>query len=151
MITGVNMQHIPYKGGGPALMALIGGEAQLYFAIPITAIPHVKSGRLKALAIGSPARMRTLPQVPTFAEAGLPAFDIRIWFGLLAPPATPRPVTDRLTSDVARHLIAPDFSGRLSAEAMAVLSLNADAFAALLRADSAKYARVIKSANIRPD
>lgn len=151
MITGVSLQHVPYKGGGPALTALIGGEVQLYFAIPLTAIAHVKSGRLRALAIGSPARMQMLAQVPTFAEAGVPAFDIRIWFGMLAPPATPRHMADRLAADVARHSAAPDFSGRLSAEAMSVLALNANGFAALLRADSAKYAQVIKRANIRAD
>ena len=145
------MQHIPYKGGGPALTGLMGGEVQLYFAIPIATIPHVKSGRLKAIAIGSETRMQNLPQVPTFAESGLSAFDIRIWYGLLAPPATPRPVVDRLSAEIARHLATPDFIKRLSAEAMTTLTLSPVQFSTLMRADSAKYARVIKSANISVD
>jgi tripartite-type tricarboxylate transporter receptor subunit TctC len=151
MIAGVSMQHIPYKGGGPALTALIGGEVQLYFAIPIATLPHVKSGRLKAIAIGSDARLPSLPQVPTFAESGLPAFDIRIWYGVIAPPATPRPVVNKLSAEIARHLDTPDFRHRLSAEAMTTLILSPPQFAALMQTDSGKYARVIKSANIRVD
>lgn len=151
MIVGVSMQHIPYKGGGPALTALIGGEVQLYFAIPISTIPHVKNGRLKAIAIGSETRLQALPQVPTFAESGLPAFDIRIWYGMLAPPATPKPVAEKVAADIARHLDTPAFKKRLSDEAMTSLILRPEPFAALMRADSAKYERVIKAANIRAD
>jgi tripartite-type tricarboxylate transporter receptor subunit TctC len=151
MIAGVSMQHIPYKGGGPALTALIGGEVQLYFAIPIATLAHVKSGRLKAVAIGSHSRLPSLPQVPTFAESGLPAFDIRIWYGVIAPPATPRPVVNKLSAEIARHLDTPDFRHRLSAEAMTTLILSPPQFAALMQTDSGKYARVIKSANIRVD
>ena len=142
------MQHVPYKGGGPALTALISGEVQLYFAIPITTIPHVKTGRLKALAIGSDTRMANLPQIPTFAESGLPAFDIRIWYGVLAPPATPTQMVDRIASDLMRQLDTAEFRKRLSSDAMAPLMLNPTQFATLMRTDSAKYAKVIKSAKI---
>lgn len=151
MITGVGMQHVPYKGGGPALTALISGEVQLYFAIPITAIPHVKNGRLKALAVGSPVRMQALPQVPTFAEAGVPAFDIRIWYGLLAPPATPHPRVDALSAAVARQVAAPAFADKLAEQAMTTLKLPPGMFAARMRTDAATYAQVIKRANIRAD
>ena len=151
MITGVALQHIPYKGGGPALTALIGGEVQLYFAIPIATISHVKNGRLKAIAIGSESRLTSLPQVPTFAESGVAAFDSRIWYGVIAPPATPVRIVDKLSTDIARHLDTPDFRNRFTAEAMTTLSLRPDQLAALMRADSAKYSRVIKSANIRAD
>jgi len=151
MLAGVRMQHVPYKGGGPALTALIGGEVQLYFAIPIATIPHVKSGRLKAIAIGSAIRLQSLPDVPTFAESGLSAFDIKIWYGLLAPRATPRAIVNKLSSEVARHLASREFDRRLSDRAMAPLALNPDQFSALMKTDSAKYARVIKSANITAD
>lgn len=151
MLAGVSMQHIPYKGGGPTLTALIGGEVQLYFAIPISTIAHVKNGRLKAIAIGSEARLQALPQTPTFAESGVPAFDIRIWYGMLAPPATPNAVADRISADIARHLDTPSFKKRLSDDAMTPLTMRPEQFAALVRADSTKYARVIKAANIRVD
>ena len=151
MLAGVSMQHIPYKGGGPALTALIGGEVQLYFAIPISTIAHVKNGRLKAIAIGAEARLQALPQTPTFAESGVPAFDSRIWYGMLAPPATPKAVADRISADIARHLDTPSFKKRLSDDAMTPLTTRPEQFAALMRADSAKYARVIKAANIRVD
>jgi tripartite-type tricarboxylate transporter receptor subunit TctC len=148
MIAGINMQHVPYKGGGPALTALIGGEVQLYFAIPITTLPHIKSGRLKAIAIGSDARMPGLAQVPTFAESGMPDFDIRIWYGLLAPPAMPARLVERIAVDVARHLDDSDFRKRLSADAMTTLILNPAQFSTVMRADSTKYAKVIKGAKI---
>ena len=151
MLAGVSMQHIPYKGGGPALTALIGGEVQLYFAIPISTIAHVKNGRLKAIAIGAEARLQALPQTPTFAESGVSAFDSRIWYGMLAPPATPKAVADRISADIARHLDTPSFKKRLSDDAMTPLTTRPEQFAALMRADSAKYARVIKAANIRVD
>ena len=151
MAAGVNMQHVPYKGGGPALTAVMSGEVQLYFAIPIATIAHVKSGRLRAIAIGSDARLPGLPDVPTFAESGLSAFDIRIWYGVIAPPATPRELIEKLSADIARHLETPDFRKRLSADAMSSLRLNPTQFSRLMNVDSAKYARVIKSANIRID
>jgi tripartite-type tricarboxylate transporter receptor subunit TctC len=151
MVAGISMQHIPYKGGGRALTALIGGEVHLYFAIPIATIPHVRSGRLKAIAIASETRIEALPHVPTFAESGLSAFDIKIWYGMLAPPATPRPIVDRLAVDVARHLASPDIRKRLSDQAMAPLTLDPDQFLGLMHADSAKYLRVIKGASITVD
>ena len=112
---------------------------------------HVKSGRLRAIAIGSDARLPGLPDVPTFAESGLSAFDIRIWYGVIAPPATPRELIEKLSADIARHLETPDFRKRLSADAMSSLRLNPTQFSRLMNVDSAKYARVIKSANIRID
>jgi tripartite-type tricarboxylate transporter receptor subunit TctC len=151
LIAGVKMQHIPYKGGGPALTAVMGGEVQLYFAIPIATLPHVKSGRLKAIAIGSQNRLPSLPDVPTFAESGLAAFDIRIWYGVIAPPATPQRLTEKLSSDIGRYLDTAEFRKRLSADAMSMLLLDPARFTALMSADSAQYARVIKNANIRAD
>jgi tripartite-type tricarboxylate transporter receptor subunit TctC len=148
MVAGVSMQHVPYKGGGPALTATISGEAQLYFAIPIATIGHVKSGRLRPIAIGAEARLPSLPQVPTFTEGGLSAFDIRIWYGVLAPAGTPRPVLDTIVGEVERHLAAPEIRKRFADEAMTPLTLGPDQFGALMRTDSAKYAKVIKSGNI---
>ena len=151
MVAGVSMQHVPYKGGGPALTATISGEAQLYFAIPIATLAHVKSGRLKPIAIGGDARLPILPQAPTFAEAGLAGFDLRIWYGLLAPAGTPRSVLNAIAGEVERHLASPEIRKRFADEAMAPLALGPDRFGALMRSDSAKYANVIKSGNITAD
>ena len=150
-IAGVNMQHVPYKGGGPALTSVMSGETQLYFAIPIATLAHVKSGRLKAIAVGSPNRLPALAEIPTFAESGLAAFNMRIWYGVIAPPALPRQLADNIAEDVSRHLGTPDFRKRFAADAMSGLTLNGAAFAALMDQDSAQYARVIRNANIGLD
>jgi tripartite-type tricarboxylate transporter receptor subunit TctC len=151
MVAGVSMQHVPYKGGGPAMAGLMGGQTQLYFAIPISTIPHVKSGRLKAIAVGASERMASLPQVPTFAEGGLADFDIRIWYGVLAPPALPRPVLERVSGEIAKLQAAADFREKLANEGMDALRLGSEPFTALMRRDSDKYARVIKANNITAD
>ena len=143
--------HVPYKGGGPALTSVMAGETQLYFAIPIATLAHVKSGRLKALAIGSRERLPALADTPTFVESGLAGFDMRIWYGVIAPPALPATLTEKLAADISRHLDTAEFRKRFASDAMSGLSLNPARFAALMQVDSAQYARVIKSANIRLD
>ncbi len=151
LISGVSMQHVPYKGGGPALTAVMSGETQLYFAIPIATLPHVKSGRLKAIAIGSANRLPVLSDVPTFVESGLAGFDIRIWYGVIAPRAIPQRLAEKIAADVARHLDTPDFRKRFANDAMSPLILNPAQFSTLMRTDTGQYARVIKSANIRAE
>jgi tripartite-type tricarboxylate transporter receptor subunit TctC len=151
MMTGVKTHHVPYKGGGPALTDLVRGEVQMHFAVIISALPHLQSRRLKPIAIGGETRFATLPQVPTFTEAGLPGFDLRPWQGMLAPAATPRPVVDRLSKEIARIVAAPDFREKLVALGMEPLVATPEQFAALLAADMTKVAKVIKGANIRLD
>ena len=113
MMTGVKTHHVPYKGGGPALTDLVRGEVQMHFAVIVSALPHIRSGRLKPLAIGGESRFATLPQVPTFTEAGLPGFDLRPWQGMLAPAATPRPIVDRLSGEIGRIVALPDIREKL--------------------------------------
>ena len=149
MMTGVATHHVPYKGGGPALTDVIRGEVQMHFSVLISAIPHIQSGRLKALAIGGEQRFVTLPQVPTFAEAGLPGFDLRPWQGMLAPAATPRPIVDRLSAEVGKIVSTPEVRQRLLSLGMEPLVSTPEQFAALLQADMAKASKVIEVANIR--
>lgn len=149
--AGVKMQHIPYKGGGPAMIDLVGGQVQLTFAVPINAIAHVRGGRLKPIAITGSTRLAALPQVPTFTESGMPGFDVKTWFAAFAPAATPRPIVDRLSAEIVRLLTLPDVQEKLAAQGMEPFPTTSDQFAAILRADYAKYGEIIRSANIKID
>lgn len=151
LMAGVRMQHIPYKGGGPALIDLIGGQVQLAFQIPISAIGHIKGARLRAIAISGETRLAALPQVPTFTEGGLPGFQVTTWYGILAPAGVRKPVVDKLSGEVARYLAQPEFQERLVGQGMQALTGNAQQFAAMMKTDTAKYAKVIKAANIKAD
>ncbi len=149
MMTGIKMQHIPYKGGGPALTDLVGGQVQVAFQIPISSIPYVKSGRLKAIAISGNTRLAALPDVPTFTEGGVPHFDVTSWYGILAPAGTPKPIIEKISAEVAKYLRTPEFKERLNNLGMEPLIGDADKFGALMRADRDKYGKVIKAANIK--
>ena len=149
MMTGIRMQHIPYKGAGPAMIDLLGGQVQLAINVPINYIQHVNSGKLKAVAITGDNRLSSLPQLPTFAEAGLPGFDVKIWFGFLAPAATPREIVDRLSTEIARILTLPDIKASLASQGMDPLIYTPTQFAALMRTDLARFANVVKTANIK--
>ncbi|MGE0801841.1 MAG: Bug family tripartite tricarboxylate transporter substrate binding protein [Lautropia sp.] len=150
--AGVSLGHVPYgKGGGAILTDLIGGHIQAYFAPPISVIQHVRAGRVRALAVSGNARLPALPDVPTFAQAGLPAFDVTSWFGLLAPAATPSAIIEKISRDVEKIVRTPEVEARLVDMGMAPLSKSNDEFSAMMKADLKKYAEVIKSNNIKPD
>ena len=147
--AGIKMQHIPYKGSGQLLPELIGGQIQMSFQVPISAIAHIKSGKLKGIAIGGDQRLPSLPQVPTFAEAGLPGFEVNTWFGMLAPAGTPRVIIDKLSAEFAKILSTPDTIQKLDSLGATPLYSTPDQFAALIKADVAKYAKIIKTAGIQ--
>lgn len=148
IVAGVKIQHIPYKGSGPALSDLLGGQVQMYFATPIGVIAHIKSGKLKALAISGATRLPALPQLPTFTEAGMPGLDVKLWYGLLAPAGTPREIVDKLSAEIAKILASPDIKEKLVSQGMPPFISTPDQFAVLLKADLAKFGKVIKIANI---
>ena len=148
-LAGIKMLHIPYKGAGPAIIDLISGQLQLSFHVPISVIPHIKSGRLKAIAISGKTRAQALPQVPVFAEVGLPAFDIAGWTGMFAPAGTPKEIVDKISGEMGRMLAAPDVMERLVNQGLEPLISTPEQFAALLKSDMAKFAKLIKDANIR--
>ncbi len=149
LLAGVKMQHIPYKGGGQAVTDLIAGEVQLSFQNSIAVIAHIKNGRLRGIAVSGENRLASLPQIPTFTEAGLPGFGVNTWFGVLAPAGTPKEIIDKLSTEIARILNMPDIRERLAALEMYPFISTPDQFAALMKADMAKYAKIIKAANIQ--
>lgn len=149
LLAGVKIQHIAYKGSGPAVIDLIGGHVQLYFGPGILLIPHVKTGKLNVLAVSGSKRLPSLPQVPTFAEGGLPGFDARLWYGVLAPAGTPGAIIEKLAVEIGRILAMPEIAERLGNLGFEPFSSTPEQFAALMRADTARYGKIIKAANIK--
>jgi len=149
MLAGVKITHIPYKGAGPALTDLIGGQLHLSFHVPISALPHVRSGRLKALATTGETRIQSAADIPTFAEAGMPGFDMQGWTGMFAPAATPKTIVDKISADMAKVLSSPEIVERLIGMGQEPLVSTPEQFSALLKSDLAKYAKIIKDAGIK--
>lgn len=149
ILAGVKIQHIPYKGGGQAVSELMGGQVQLSFQNALAVVAHVKSGRLRGVAVSGERRLASLPQIPTFLESGLKGFDVNTWFGLLARTGAPAEIIAKLNGEVARILELPDVRDKLVAQEMYPFVSTPEQFAALMRADAARYARVIKAANIK--
>jgi len=149
ILAGIKTQHIPYKGGGPALTDLIGGQVQMFMNNPQSLIPHVKSGKIKAIAITGQTRTPALAQVPTFTEAGLPGINMNAWFGVLAPAGTPREIIDKLSSEIGKILAMPDTKEKFASQGLESFISTPDQFSALMKADMARYASVIKAANIK--
>jgi tripartite-type tricarboxylate transporter receptor subunit TctC len=147
----LEMQAIPYKGSGPALTALLGGELDLGFDIPTSALPHIKSAKMRALAVTSQVRTSLMPEVPTVAELGWPGFEVTGWFGVLAPAGTPPGVVARLNKEVNQALELPDVKERLMALAVEGGSGSPAAFAALIESDTRRYVETIRRIGIKID
>jgi tripartite-type tricarboxylate transporter receptor subunit TctC len=146
--TGTSMMHIPFKGMGAAYADLVGGRIQLSFATIISSLAHVSAGRLRALAVTPGKRAPALPDVPTLTEAGVPVVVVN-WYGLIAPARTPKPVVERISSQVAKAMQLPDVTKRLIAEGSEAVTSSPQAFAAHIRAEHEQWSRVIKQAGIR--
>ncbi len=151
IMTGISIQQVPYNGSGPALNDVIGGQVELFVNAPTSTIQHVKNGRLKAIAISGDKRLPALPQVPTFTESGLPGFDVMGWYAILAPAGTPKAIIDKLASEIARVLAMPDIKEMIVRQGLAPFISTPEQLGALMQADSAKWGKVIKTANIRLD
>lgn len=147
--AGIDVIHIPYKGGGPALAELLGGQVQALFSIALAATPQIKAGKIRALAITSSKRSPVAPELVTIAEAGFPGFEVVGWFGWLAPARTPRAIVTRLNGDIVSALHAPDIRERLLALSSEPVGNAPEQFAAFIKSEHAKWARVVKEANIR--
>jgi len=151
LAAGIKTVQVSYKGAAPALTDLIGGHVQMLFALPIAAAAHVQRGALRAIVISGPSRLPSLPNVPTFAEAGMPKLEVSTWQGILGPARMPRSVVDRISRDVAQVLAMKDVQDKMNAQGAAPLVNTPEQFGALMRGESARYAKVIEAAHIRLD
>jgi tripartite-type tricarboxylate transporter receptor subunit TctC len=149
--TGMQMQHVPYKGSTPALTDLIGGQVQLMFDSMPSATPFVKSGKLRALAVSSAKRSPAFPDLPTVAEAGVPGFDISTWYGLWGPKALPKELADRLASEVAKILKSPEVRERYAALGAEPVGSNPEEFAAYCKSELQKWAKIVKESGAKAD
>jgi tripartite-type tricarboxylate transporter receptor subunit TctC len=150
-VAGIQAVHIPYKGSAPATTDLLAGVFDAQFDNMVTLIPHVKSGKLRALGVSSPKRAPALPEVPTIAEAALPGFETGTWYGLVAPAAVPAPILDRLNREVVRIVAMPEITDKMTAMGLVPAAGPAPQFGEFIRSEIAQYARVVKAANIRLD
>jgi tripartite-type tricarboxylate transporter receptor subunit TctC len=151
MLAGIKMNHIPYKGGGPAMTDLLGGHVQVHMNVPVNLIPNIRSGRIKGLAVTGETRVAAIPEVPTFAEAGLPAFKASNWNGVLAPANMPKPLVDKIASEIAKILQTPEFREKLVAQGQNAWSTGPDQFSALIRSEVESFAKVVKATGIKAD
>ena len=148
-LAGIKMQHIPHKGAGPAVTDLIGGQVQVFTNNALPLAPFVKSGRIRAIAISGDTRLLSLPEVPTFTEAGLPGFVGNSWQGVMAPVKTPKTIIDKLSVEYARILRMPEVRDTLQKMGADPMIGSAEQFAALIKADLVRYAKLIQDAKIK--
>jgi len=151
ILAGVKVQHVPYKGAGPAMTDLIGGHVQMFLSVPVNIIGHVKAGKLRAIAVTGEQRVGSLADTPTFAEAGLFGFNVQTWNGVLAPAGTPRPIIDQLSSEIGVMLARPDVKAKFEGFGVSPVYSDANQFAAKIKSEIVTYQKVIKAANIRID
>jgi tripartite-type tricarboxylate transporter receptor subunit TctC len=149
--AGVNLTHVPYKGSGPALSDLIGGQVQVMFANVPGTLQHVKAGKLRVLAATGDRRASALPEVPTIAESGLPGFQAATWFGILAPAGTPREIVAKLNAEIAKALAAPELVEHLRNEGADVVGGSPEQFRAFLKSEVERWGPVVKAAGIKPN
>jgi len=150
-MTGVDMVHVPYKGGGPAVIALLGGQVQLNFATIPSVLLHVRAGKLRAVAVTTLRRSPAAPEVPTIAESGVPGYDHGPWNGMLAPAKTPRAIIARLNAEVARIVHMPETKAVLVHEGAEPVGNTPEEFAAIIKTETVKWEKVIRAAGIKAD
>lgn len=150
ILAKIDMVHVPYKGGGPALIDTISGQMQIMFATMPAAMPHVKSGKVRPVAVTTAKRSQTLPELPTIAES-VKGYEASTWYGMLAPAATPAPVVARLHKDVVRILATPEMRERLASQGFEPVGGTPAEFAAYIKSEITKWGRVIRDAGIKPE
>ena len=147
-MTKTELLHVPYKGGGPAMVDLVAGQTQLGFASPPSAAGFIKDGKLRALAVSTARRSKLFPQLPTIAEAGVPGYESHAWYGFVAPAKTPDAIVARLNQELVRILQMPDVAQMLLAQGLEVWTMTPDAFGGYIRSEAQKWTRVIREAGI---
>lgn len=150
--AGIDVTHVPFKGAAEVYPAMLAGRIDAAISSVVTPLPHVRTGKIKAIAVMGAQRTLTLPNVPTFREAGVPGFEVNPWFGLLAPAKTPAAILDRMTAEIAKVAGSQDFREKyIDAVGLAPAPLGRQYFADLLKSDLEKYAKYVKNANLKPE
>jgi tripartite-type tricarboxylate transporter receptor subunit TctC len=149
--AGVDIVHIPFKGGGPAMMDVIAGNTQIAIGSLVQMLPQIQGGKLKALGVGSAKRIAALPDLPTISEAGVPGYEVTNWWGIVVPAGTPRAIIDRLHKDLTAVVASPETKKRFETEGAEPLSMSPDEFGRFIAAETVKWARVVKDAGIRAE
>jgi tripartite-type tricarboxylate transporter receptor subunit TctC len=150
-MAGLRMVHVPYKGSGQGIVDVVAGHVPVMMPSILTGLPHAKTGRLRGLGVTGAKRAGAAPEIPTIAEAGVPGYEAVQWFGVLAPAGTPREIVVRLHGEIVRLLRAAEVRGRLSGDGADPVGSSPEEFAAFLRAETAKWAKVVKDAGIQPE
>jgi tripartite-type tricarboxylate transporter receptor subunit TctC len=149
--SGTDFVIVQYKGGGPALTDVIAGQVQMNLGSLVQMMPHVRSGKLKALGVGGAKRVAALPDVPTIAEAGVPGYEANNWWGILAPAGTPGPILNRLYNEITAILDSPETRKRFELEGAEVMRMSPAEFANFVAQETTKWTRVVKDAGIKPE
>jgi len=149
--AGISMVHVPYKGTGPAVLGVLGGQVSLMFASVPSVVQHVRAGKLNALAVTSAQRSPAAPELPTVSEQGLPGYDVVSWFGIVAPAGTPADIVKRLNEDVRRVLALPEFQDRLKDEGGRSLVMTPEEFTAFIRNETVRWAKVVRDVGAKLD
>jgi tripartite-type tricarboxylate transporter receptor subunit TctC len=150
-VAGIDVSHVPYKGGGPAAVAVISGESQMMFAGIASVLPFVTSKKMAALALTAPQRSPLLPEVPTFAESGVKGMEVGLWFALMAPAATPRDVVARLHAEVVKLAAAPDYRAQLAKLGFDPFTSSPEQFSAFMRTEIDRWGKVIRTVGVKAD
>jgi tripartite-type tricarboxylate transporter receptor subunit TctC len=149
LTAGVNLQHVPYKGGGPAMQDVIAGHVKVMFSSLVQTTPFIKSGALRALGTGGAKRNPVLPDVPTIAEAGVPGYVSDNWWGIMAPAGTPQPIVDKVYAAAQEALKAPELQEAFAREGAASVTMSTADFQKYIEGEITKWARVVKEGNIK--
>jgi len=148
--AGVDMPQVLFKGSGAAFISILSGEIASMVSTALSAMPHVKSGRIRPLAVTAAKRVKILPDVPTFVESGMPTFVVSQWFGILAPARTPKPIIDRLYQALTTAANSPDFIERMTAQGVDVVNRKPAEFSTLIKSELTQWRQVIQKAGIKP-
>jgi tripartite-type tricarboxylate transporter receptor subunit TctC len=151
LMAGVDILHVAFKGGGPALIDVLGGHSKIIFATTITALPHIRSGKLRALGLGARERSPVLADVPTIAEAGVPGYEAANWIGIVAPAGTPAAIVAKLQQEISAIQDQPEIKKQFVAEGMDILRMSSAEFGAFFASEMGKWERVVKEGGIKPE
>jgi tripartite-type tricarboxylate transporter receptor subunit TctC len=149
LMAGVDLVHVPFKGGGPAITDVVAGHTQIVITSLIGLMPHIKSGKLRALGVGSSKRTATLPDVPTISEAGVPGYETYIWYGLFAPAGTPAAIIEHLHAEITAVLASPELRKKFEAQGVEIRNMSSGEFGKFMVSEATKWMRVVKDAGIK--